>query len=91
MIDSVIIPLINRIENKKTKINILKRREIKRLFNRNSDKIKNFYLEEIKKHVHNAEELGKDDTITESSYKQLLTEAPAYIINKMLKEINISI
>lgn len=91
IIDSVIIPLVNRLENKKTKINILKKREIKKLFNKNADKIREFYLEEIQEHVHNAEELGKKDIITESSYKQLLTEAPAYIINRMLKDINITI
>lgn len=90
MIDSVIIPLLNRLENKQ-KVGILKKREIKKLFAKNEDKIKKFYIDEIKKHVKKAEELGKSDIIPKSSYSELLVDAPAYIINRMLTEIKITI
>jgi geranylgeranyl pyrophosphate synthase len=90
IIDSVIMPLINRLENK-PKMGMLKKREMKRLFAKNEGKIKQFYLDAIKKHVQNAEELSKSEMIPESHYKSLLTEAPTYIINRMLREINITI
>lgn len=91
MIDSVIIPLLNRIENKSIKIGVLKKREIKRKFNKNKDKIQEFYIEEIRKHVNEAVELSKSDLISSSSYKDMLIDAPRYIINKMLGEINVTI
>lgn len=91
MIDSVIIPLLNRLENTKQKIGFLKKVEIKRRFSKNKDKIEKLYIEEINKHVRKAEEFGKSDLIPSSAYKNLLGDAPSYIINKMLKEISVSI
>jgi geranylgeranyl pyrophosphate synthase len=90
MIDSVIIPLLNRLENK-PKIGKLKKREIKKLFAKNEEKIKRFYIDEIKKHVKNAEELSISELIPNSSYKKLMLEAPTYIINRMLSEIKVTI
>lgn len=90
IIDSVIMPLINRLEDK-PKMGMLKKREMKRLFAKNEEKIKQFYLDAIKKHVKNAEELSKSDLIPNSHYKSLLSEAPTYIINRMLREIDITI
>ncbi len=91
MLDSVILPLLNQIESKKTKMNFLKKREIKKLFGKNKDKIKEYYFEEIKKHIKNAEELSNSELIPDSVYKKLLGQAPSYVINKMLKDINLSI
>jgi len=91
MIDSVIIPLLNRLENKGTKIKALKKKDIRKEFVKNKDKIKEVYVTEIKKHIRKAEEIGKSDIIPTSEYKNLLTDAPTYIINKMLKEIDIAI
>jgi geranylgeranyl pyrophosphate synthase len=90
MIDSVIIPLLNRLENK-PKIGMIKKREFRKMFAKNQEKIKYFYLNEIKKHVSYAEELSKSNLIPESSYKKLLSDAPANIINRMLSEIQITI
>jgi geranylgeranyl pyrophosphate synthase len=90
IIDSVIIPLLNRLENRQ-KVGRLKKREMKRLLAKNEEKIKQFYLDSIKKHVKKAEELSHSDLIPKSEYKNLLSEAPAYIINKMLREINITV
>ena len=91
MIDSVIIPLLNRLEKKKIKIGSMEKKEIKKQFLKNQDKIKEFYIDEIRKHVKKAEELGKSNMIPSSPYKNLLTDAPTYIINRMLREINVTI
>ena len=90
MIDSVIIPLLNKLENKTT-IHPLKSRSLRKKFAKNSSKIKEIYIDEIKRHIRNAEELSKLEIMPSSPYKKLLTDAPTYIINKMLKEINIAI
>lgn len=91
MIDSVIIPLLNRLENKTINNNFFQTRSIKKKLVKNSTKIKQLYMEEIKRHIDNAEQLSKSELIPPSPYKDLLTEAPAYIINKMLKEIGMKI
>ena len=91
MIDSVIIPLLNKLDNKTIKIKTFKQWEIKRKFAKHKDKIKDLYIEEIKRHIKNAVKLSKSNLIPQSDYKRMLTEAPNYIINKMLREINVSV
>jgi octaprenyl-diphosphate synthase len=91
LIDSVIIPLIKKIENSSIKITEIKKVEIKRKFNKNKDKIKQIYVEEIQRHVNNAVELSQSKLIPSSNYKDMLSDAPRYIINKMLREINFTI
>jgi geranylgeranyl pyrophosphate synthase len=90
MIDSVIIPLLNRL-GQKIKVGATREREIKKEFAKNKDKIEEFYICEIKKHIRKAEELGNSEIIPYSPYKGLLTDAPTYIINRMLKQINVTI
>ena len=91
MIDSVVVPLLTRLENKTIKNDSFKLNVIKRKLAKNSSKIKQLYVEEIKRHVSKAEKLSKSDIIPPSPYKNLLTDAPAYITNSMLKELNITI
>lgn len=91
MIDSVVVPLLTRLENKTLNNNSLGIKAIKRKLLKNSSKIKKLYIEEIKRHVHKAEKLSKSYIIPPSPYKDLLTDAPAYITNSMLKEIKIII
>ena len=91
LIDSVILPLLNHIESKKFKIGFLKKRELRKIFEKNKEEIQQFYIDRIRLHLKNAEEISKSKDIPESRYKKLLGEAPSYIINKMLKEINITI
>ena len=91
IIDSVIIPLLNRLDQTKIKIIVRKKTKIKKCLAKNKNKIQEIYIEEIKKHIRNAEELGKSDLIPSSQYKNLLQDAPNFIINKMLKEVSISI
>ena len=91
MIDSVVLPLLTRLEKKSMKNGTLKARQLKKKLEANSPQIKELYLNEIKKHVLRAQELSQSDAIPESPYKPLLHDAPRYIINRMLKEIHISI
>ena len=91
LIDSVIIPLLTRLENKKVDVNSLTIRSIKKIIKKNESEIKKMYLEEIERHVRKAEKISRSEKIPDSQYKILLTEAPSYVINKMLKEINIAI
>ncbi len=91
MIDSVIMPLLNQIEGKKSKLNFLKKREIKKIFEQNKEKIQKIYFEEIKNHIKNAKEISNSKEIPDSEYKKLLNKTPEYVINRMLKEINMSV
>ena len=91
IIDSVILPLLDQIEEKRIKLKFLRKMELKKFFEKNKDKIEAFYIENIKKHLENAEKLSRSKDIPESEYKTLLGEAPSYIINRMLSEINVSI
>ena len=91
LLDSVILPMLNQIEDKKLKIKFLRKLEMKRLFEKNKDKIRAYYIDNIKKHIKNAEKLSKSKEVPESEYKTLLGEAPSYIINRMLADINLSI
>lgn len=91
MIDSVVIPLLNRLDNKAIKFSALKKRELKKKFAKNKDKIQELYIEEIQKHVKEAVRLSKSELIPSSVYKEMLIDAPNYIINKMLREINVTI
>ena len=88
-IDSVIGPLLKMIEGNNGKITnfLLKRKLVK-----NTDKIKAIYLNKIKEHLDNAESIiRKSELIPNNTYKKLLLEAPRYIVNRMLREINITI
>jgi len=91
MIDSVIIPLLTRLENKTVDNTSLKIKSIRKKIAKNSSKIKHLYISEITRHVKKAENLSRSEIIPPSPYKNLLIRAPSYIANKMLKEINIEI
>lgn len=90
-IDSVILPIVNKLEKQTIRISALKKEEIQNKFEENKEKIKQVYIEEIKRHVGNAVTLSKSELIPSSEYKDMLSGAPTYIINKMLREINITI
>jgi len=91
MIDSVVIPLLNKLDAKNLKLGYIKKRRIKKKLSRNKSKIQQFYFDEIQKHVRKAEEIIKSDLIPYSTYKDILYDMPSHIINSMLKEINVSI
>ena len=92
-IDSMMASLVNKLGGK-THTVTLKARAVRKKFTKyikHSSEIEQVFIDEVKKHVSEAEKLSKSDLIPSSNYKTLLTEAPSYIVNKMLKEINISI
>jgi geranylgeranyl pyrophosphate synthase len=91
MIDSVVLPLLSRLEKKSLKNGNTKARTLKKKIERSSPEIKKLYIDEIKKHVMNAERLSTEGIIPTNYYKSFLQQAPTYIINKMLKEINITL
>lgn len=91
MIDSVVIPLLTRLEKKSMKNGSMTVKAIKKKLDKNFPEIKQLYLDEIAKHVMNAQDLITADIVPNSQYKKLLQNAPAHIINKMLQEINITI
>ena len=91
MIDSVIVPLLNKLDNKAAKLKALRKWEFKRKFSKHKEEIQDLYIREIQRHIKNAVKLSKSRLIPQSEYKDMLTEAPTYIINKMLHEINVTI
>ena len=91
MIDSVIIPLLTRLENKTVSNDSLRIKVIQKKLSKHSEEIKELYLEEIKRHMNRSKKLSKSDVIPPSHFKELLQEAPDYIINRMLREINVRV
>jgi len=91
IIESVIVPLLNKVNNNSIKMSSMNKRDIKKKYKKNKDEIRKLYLEEINKHVKTAEKLSRKKSIPVSSYKKLLEEFPRFIINEMLKKIDIAI
>jgi len=91
MIDSVVIPLLTRLEKRSAKNGNLKTRSIRKKIEKRSPEIKKLYLEEISKHVNKAQMICKSPVLPNNQFKTFLLDAPFYSINKMLKEIYITI
>jgi len=91
MIDSVVIPLLARLERRSAKNGTLKTRSIRKKIEKRSPEIKKLYLEEISKHVNKAQIICKSPLLPNNQFKTFLLDAPFYSINKMLKEIYINI
>ena len=91
MIDSVVIPLLTRLEKRSSKNGTLKTKAIRKKIEKNSTEIKKVYLEEISKHVAKAQATSKSPLIPETTFKKFLYDAPIFSINKMLEEIFITI
>jgi geranylgeranyl pyrophosphate synthase len=89
-IDSVVIPLLSRLEDNGMNGSV-KGKLLKQKLEKNRGEIKELYLNEIKKHIHNAQTLSQSPLLPNNQYTILLQKAPTYIINAMLAEINISI
>ena len=93
MIDSVVIPLLTRLEKRSARNGLwtLKTRSIRKKIEKKSPEIKKLYLEEITKHVNKAQMICKSPVLPNNQFKTFLLDAPFYSINKMLKEIYITI
>lgn len=90
-IDSVVIPLLSRLEDSPVKNGSMKAKILKQKLEKNRPEIKQLYMNEIKKHIHRAQELSQSPLLPKNEYTTLLQAAPTYIINAMLAEIKISI
>ena len=90
ILDSVILPLLNKIEKQKI-VKYFKDKKIKKELKEKHSEIKKLYIDEIRTHVKKAKELAKSNLIPESTYKNFLFDAPDFIINQMLKEINMKV
>jgi len=91
IIDSVVLPLLSRLEKKSIKTGLAQAKILKEKIEKNSPQIKELYINEIKKHVNNAERLSTEGIIPTNHYKQYLQAMPTYITNKMLNEIKITL
>jgi len=96
MIDSVVIPLLTRLEkrsarNGTARNGTFKTRSIRKKIEKKSPEIKKLYLEEISKHVNNARMICKSPVLPDNQFKTFLLDAPFFSINKMLAEIYITI
>jgi geranylgeranyl pyrophosphate synthase len=89
LINNAIISLIHKFEDKirSASLNKSKKKDSKK----QPFEIKPFFICEIKKHVKKAENLSNSELFPPSKYKNLLNELPSYIVNKFLKEINLTI
>ena len=91
MLDSVVLPLLNRVEKKGDGFSKMEKRLIQKKLLKHEREIKEFYVNEIKYRLQKAEDLIRDSTIPDSVYKEMLAHAPRHLINKMLKSINMVI
>jgi geranylgeranyl pyrophosphate synthase len=64
---------------------------IEEALKRNGLDLREIYREEIKKHVERAVDIASSPLIPDTIYKNLLKEAPRYIVNAMIKNINMVI
>ena len=91
VIDSVVLPLLDRLEKKSLKNGYMGVKALKKKLEKNSPEIKKLYIDEIKGHIKRAEELSRSDVVPSNKYAVLLQKAPTYIINKMLNEIGVTV
>lgn len=91
LLDSVVLPLLNRVEKNNGGFTKMERRSIQRKLLKHEREIREFYVNEIKYRLKRAEELIKDSTLPDSVYKEMLMHAPRHLINKMLQSINMVI
>ncbi len=88
-IDSVITSLIEvlkiKYKQKETLYELLSKGKLLE----KAPKIKKLYIEEIQKHLKKAENIASSSLILNTTYKPMIKEAPRYIVNQMLKDVNV--
>lgn len=94
--EGIIMPLIRAYGNSldKSFIEMLKKNGsslIEKALKERGMDLKEIYREEIRKHVMRAIELASSPIIADGIYKELLKEAPRYIVNAMVREIDMVI
>jgi geranylgeranyl pyrophosphate synthase len=91
MLNSVILPILNLVEKEEYDFKNITINKLKKKFNKNSEKIKQLFNDEINKHIELAEFFSNSELIPESQYKDLLNQAPLYVVNQMLKQIKMTV
>ncbi|MCD6481589.1 MAG: polyprenyl synthetase family protein [Thermoplasmata archaeon] len=61
---------------------------LEEVLSKNGFDLKKVYLEEIRKRIASAVELASSPLIPDTPYKELLKEAPAYIVNAMISNVD---
>jgi geranylgeranyl pyrophosphate synthase len=89
--EGILMPLLRAWGGKLEKMEELKSKNLKEEFTKQGFDLEEIYREEIKKHIGNAEKLAMDPLLLDSPYKKLMKEAPSYITNEMLKELDLVI
>ena len=80
-VDSIIFTLLECIENEKINPNNINHRILRKKIKNNMSLIEKFYKDEVEKHIKVAESLIQDIDISESNFKEMLKEAPRYLID----------
>ena len=94
--EGIIMPIIKAFGNHVNKNILQKLKEnggiiLEETLWKNGLDLKEIYREEIEKHIRRAEELASSPLIPEGIYKDLLKEAPRYIVNAMICNIGMTI
>lgn len=94
--EGIIMPIIKAFGNHVNKNILQKLKEnggiiLEETLRKNGLDLKEIYREEIEKHIRRAEELASSPLIPEGIYKDLLKEAPRYIVNAMICNIGMTI
>jgi len=88
---SVVIPILLRLEKYTINGDSLKSRNVRKIISQNSSEIRQIYIQDIRQHLHNAENIVRSEIIHPSPYKSLLGKAPVYLINKLLIKSDIAL
>lgn len=89
--EGLILPLVKIYGRNKEVVKIIRENQdlpLDFLIEREDD-LKWIYLEEIRKHVEGAESLASSEMIEDGPFKDMLVEAPRYVVNKMLEEVGV--
>ncbi|HEB37641.1 MAG TPA: hypothetical protein ENI14_03155, partial [Thermoplasmatales archaeon] len=88
--EGLVLPLVRLYKGKESEIAKIVEGNNKILLNliiNRKEDLKEIYLKEIRRHVKNAERLASSEKIKDSLFKDMLREAPRYIVNKMLENV----
>jgi len=94
--EGLIMPLVKIYEGHVEKEMLEKLKEnggyiVEEALRKNGIDLKEIYIKEIKKHIDRAVELASSPLIPDTPYKELLKEAPRYIVNAMINTIGLVI
>ncbi|MCD6331586.1 MAG: polyprenyl synthetase family protein [Thermoplasmata archaeon] len=94
--EGLIMPLVKIYEGHIEKEMLEKLKEnggyiVEEALKKNGIDLRELYIKEIKKHIDKAIELASSPLIPDTPYKELLKEAPRYIVNAMISKVGLVI